>query len=511
MALVDQYGRAMKRKELLAELGAPGLTGLRSIWSDGVASGLTPQRLAAILRDANNGEIEAYVTLAEEMEERDAHYASVLGVRKRRVSGIVPTVEPVSESARDREVAEAVERRITQHPGFADLVEDLLDAIGKGFSVVEIEWAASGSEWWPSAFKHRDARYFLPDPEDPEAIRLRDEDDPARGVPLAPAKWMFHRAKLKSGHWARGGLARVVAFGWICKAYTVKDWVAFVETFGLPIRLGRYGPSATREDVEVLFRAVANIGSDAAAVLPESMKIDFERATQGAGGGTDVFESLARWVDEQTSKAVLGQTMTADNGSSMAQAQVHNDVRLDIAAADARGLMGTLARDLVAPFVALNFGADVVPPKVRLEVAEPEDTAQLLERTTGLVAAGLRVKASEVRSRLGYSDPDDDDEVLGGPEAPAERPTAEARNREADEPSGSPDDVLDELLAGLEEGWVDVQPEMLGPLVEALEGTQGYREAVELLSPDRIPTAAFIGGLAEALLMARGIGDARDG
>ena len=37
--------------------------------------------------------LDAYLVLAEEMEEKDPHYASVLGVRKRAVSGITPIVE----------------------------------------------------------------------------------------------------------------------------------------------------------------------------------------------------------------------------------------------------------------------------------------------------------------------------------------------------------------------------------------------------------------------------------
>ena len=65
---------------------------------------------------------------------------------------------------------------------------------------------------------------------------------------------------------------------------------------------------------------------------------------------------LAEWLDRQTSKAVLGQTMTTDDGSSQAQATVHNEVRHDILKSDARQLANTLNRDLIQPYVDLNFG-----------------------------------------------------------------------------------------------------------------------------------------------------------
>nr|WP_284521082.1 DUF935 family protein [Shigella boydii] len=49
-----------------------------------------------------------------------------------------------------------------------------------------------------------------------------------------------------------------------------------------------------------------------------------------------------RRCDAQISKAVLGQTMTTDNGSSRSQADVHNQVRMDIVRWDARQLANTL-------------------------------------------------------------------------------------------------------------------------------------------------------------------------
>ena len=87
--------------------------------------------------------------------------------------------------------------------------------------------------------------------------------------------------------------------------------------------------------------------------IQQACRLSFQEVTRGAGN--DVFERLARWVDEQTSKAVLGQTMTSDNGSSQAQANVHNDVRHDIAVSDARSLTGSLNRDLVMPYVDLKL------------------------------------------------------------------------------------------------------------------------------------------------------------
>lgn len=504
MALLDQFGRPVRHKVLTQTVAEPGITSVRQAFAATVASGLTPQSLAGILRACDEGEMDQYLVLAEEMEERDPHYFSVLGMRKRAVSGVVATVKAASESAADIKIADAVRQNIAEHDGYTTLVEDILDALGKGFSATEIIWGRSSSEWWFEEFVHRPARFFQYDRAAGRELRLRDEADLFNGIELDPLKWVVHNAQLKSGLAARGGLARVVAFSWMCKGYTLKDWMAFIETYGLPLRMGRYGPEATTKDVAALFQAVANIGTDAAAVLPKSMEIEFTDTASSTGD--KVFENLARYVDEQVSKAVLGQTMTSDDGSSNAQAQVHNDVRHDIAVADARAVSGTLNRDLVKPYVDLNFGVQKAYPRLVIEVIEPEDIDMIMRNVFRMTSQGLKVKASEVRSKLGLTDPDDDDEVIGG--APPPPATNTALNRAGD----TPPDQLDELEAEMLEDWEEVMGDLLGPVEDAIAGADSYENALERLAkvlPNMGPSK-LIEGLVKGMFKARAIGDVKD-
>ena len=506
MALLDRYGRPVRLQQLTRPQAEPGLTGIRNAWANSIATGLTPASLANILRRASEGEIHDYLALAEEMEERDAHYASVLGVRKRCVSGVAPIVEPASEDAGDVRIADDVRETIAEHDGFPDLIEDLLDALGKGFSVVEIDWLREARRWSPRGFDYVDPRFFTFEREAGRELRLIDESEPVEGKPLEPFRFIAHRPKLKSGLTLRGGLARLVAFGWMCKAYTVKDWVAFVETYGLPLRLGRYGPEATKEDVDVLFRAVANIGTDAAAVLPDGMRIDFEEVSRT---GNDPFETLARWVDEQTSKAVLGQTMTSDNGSSMAQAQVHNDVRLDIAQADARAVSGTLQRDLIVPFVDLNYGRQAHYPRVLIKIEEPEDTKLIMDGASRLIARGLRVRSADLRSRLGFGDPDDDDEVIGGAPATTAPATDVARNREMSDPYAE----IDRLEDTLSDEWEGAMGNALNRVMADIGAAASYDEARAVIAGafPQMKSARLIDQLVTASIRARAEGEASDG
>ena len=117
MALLDAYGRPMLRAQMAKTQLEPGMTSIRQVWQDTAASGLTPVRLASILRSCDLGIMRDYLTLAEEMEERDMHYGALLGIRKRAVSGVRPTVKAAGDDAKSKEIAEAVERDIAGHTG----------------------------------------------------------------------------------------------------------------------------------------------------------------------------------------------------------------------------------------------------------------------------------------------------------------------------------------------------------------------------------------------------------
>jgi phage gp29-like protein len=452
--ILDQYGRPVRRQMLDKQIAAPSLTGLRSLWNFGeVTNGLTPIWLARVLRSAAEGDHEAYLTLAEEMEERDPHYASVLGTRKRAVSGLPVVVEAASDDPGDVKLADMV-RLLFKRRGIRALLQDLMDSVGKGYSVVEIMWSRKASPWMPVAYEWRDPRFFQFDQATRREVRLRDESDMLNGLALEPYKFLVHNPRLKSGLPIRGGLARLSAWSWMFKTFGIKDWMAFSEVFGMPLRLGKYPSGETPENVDILRMAVANLGTDASAVIPEGMKIEFQELANTTGGA-ELFERMARFFDAQISKAVLGQTMTTDDGSSRSQAEVHNEVRKDLRDADADQLEETLERDLVIPFITLNWGPQQNYPSVYLREPESADVKLLTEALNILVPLGLRVETSEVRDKLGFSDPAPDAECLQAPQASVPAPVAlpaakeQAMNREGPTRFSPDQQALEDMIAGV--------------------------------------------------------------
>lgn len=534
--ILDHNGQPFKKSDLSKEVAHASLTGVRSVWNWGSeAEYITPERLGAILRAANEGDATAYLTLAEEMEERDPHYGSVLGTRKRAVSGLPVSVESFSDDAADVKLADAV-RDLIRRPEFGDMLDDCLDALGKAYSVVEMNWDTKRTPWAPrdrnelvdgewrevEGYAWRDPRFFMYDRVQGRQLRLIDEEDTYNGKPLPPHRFIIHRPRLKSGLPIRGGLARLAAVAYMCKAYSITDWMAFAEVFGMPLRVGKYGTGATPEDINTLINAVANIGTDAAAVIPESMRIEFEAAGNSTGGA-DLFKNLAEYLDKQISKAVLGQTASADGTpGAFGNQDSQDEVRQDILESDARQLSNTLNKYLVRSFIDLNFGPQENYPRVVIAAEDAEDTTALVDNVMKLIPFGLKVEASVMRDKLGLPDPEDGAEVLAvaTPPAPPEpNQTAlnqqqscgchactqalhTARNREM--PS-----VLDDLEDEGLDGWQQQMTPILNPIKELLDSASTPQEFADGLEGllEEIDDTKLVKNLARLMFLARGAGE----
>lgn len=484
-AILDRFGRPMTadKKILTQEVARPGMTGVRQAWDPTTAvAGLTPDRLDAILRQANQGDMDAFLTLAEEMEERDPHYGSVLQTRKLAVLGLerkVTWAKGKEDDPRAAEIQDACEELLAA-PQMEDLQTHLLDAIAKGYAAPQIMWATGANLWAPVNYIWQDPRWFQWDRETGRELRRKALGE-VDGVPLEPFKFAVHLAGRKSGLAARGGLARLVAFSFVCKLYGLKDWMAYAEIFGIPLRLGKYEAGASPDDVKVLKQAVFGLGSDAAAVIPASMTIEFPELGK-ATGGAELFSLLVGWIDNQVSKAVLGQTGTTDmqKGGGFAQSTVLNEVRGDLTKADARGLGSTITREIFHPFVAFNWGPDAPVPNAELVVEEPEDVEGLSKALERLVPLGLRVSQAEVRKKMKLSEPAEGEELFTPP-ARAATPAVDPAGDPAEGPPAGPAANPGENRQDPQTGASDPAKTPKTPALArtALEGQVAGREAAD--------------------------------
>lgn len=403
-------GKGTGKKPDLSEIA---VAQVQDKYSTYPSNGLTPVRLAQIFREADDGDVMRQMELFEEMEEKDPHLFSQLQTRKNAVTGLDYEVIPFSDDELDKTIAEFVKDEIESLENFEDVLMDLLDAIGKGIAVSEIIWVYDyyKERITVKDIKQRPQKKFFWDHNDTFKVITKEF---ASGIEIPKDKFIIHRYKARSGHPSRAGVLRVVAWMYLFKNYDIKDWVSFCELFGMPLRLGKYNPSASDEDKAALMRALVQIGTDAAGIIPEGTDIEFIESSKTTS--VDVYESLARFCDEQISKAVLGQTLTSDSGGSYAQSKTHNEVRHDLTAADCKAIAATLRKDLIRPLVLFNFGEDRRIPYIRFDCEEAGDLKEAAEIFETLICKiGLKIPTAHLYKKFSIPKPEAGEEVATPP------------------------------------------------------------------------------------------------
>jgi phage gp29-like protein len=513
--VLDSRGQPMKRAELLVERAGASITGVRSPMTNYPGDGLTPRRLAAILREADQGDPVRFLELAETIEERDPHLIGVLGTRKRSVSQLDITVEDASDAPEHQKHADMVRDWLKRDELTGELF-DVLDAVHKGYSFTEIMWDTSEGEWQPKRLEWRDPRWFDFDRRDLRSPQLINE---AGGrEPLPGGQFIYAPMPAKSGIPTRGGLARVLAWAWMFKAFTNRDWAIFTQTYGQPIRVGKYGQGASKEDKDTLFRAVANIAGDCAAIIPESMKIEFQSA-DSVGASAALYKERADFFDQQTSKAVLGQTATTDAiAGGHAVGQEHRQVQEDIERADAKQLSALVNSDLIRIWIDLQYGPQKAYPKLRIGRPERKDVNMIVGAVERL---RLPVKKAEIYAMLGLSEPDAGDEVLVARESGGEagEPVPVAGRGKAP-PAEKPDDdkqqalharaapaLLDvDVIAGmggdLAAGAADALVDAIGEIVRGAGSLDEVKDRLMAMAPE-ISTRDLSHAMRQALVLAQ--------
>ena len=392
---------------------------LRTHYSDHPSRALSPQKLAEILIGAEQGNIIAQCELAEDMEEKDGHVFAELQKRRRALLGVDwKIVPPRNATASEVKDADMLQELLEDLTFLDDVIFDMSDGILKSFSNQEIIWQQQSSIWLPENIEFKDPSWFMTHPaqqpgQNRNELRLRNNS--LEGEALQPFGWISHCHKTKSGYLARSGLARVLAWPYLFKNYSVRDLAEFLEIYGLPLRLGKYPTGSSQDEKNTLLNAVMSIGHNAGGIIPKGMEIDFQEAAKGT---QQPFEYMVGLMEKTMSKAILGGTLTsqADGKSSTnALGNVHNEVRQELRDSDLKQIANTTTRDLVFPLYYLNGKSYQHPsraPRFEFDITEAEDLKSFSDSLPSLVDIGFKIPARWAHEKLQIPEPQKDELVL---------------------------------------------------------------------------------------------------
>lgn len=371
---------------------------------------LTPQYMAALIRDRNAGNFQAWTDLgAEFLSGKNPHLVAQLGVRKTSVSETRFDVRPGKGSNAQgakraaRDFLELMDRwRARQE--FDALLQQVTAAEWWGRSLHEILWSDEAGPMTPErlAWVHpRRLSYAcaLGDPE-PWTIRLHDPDDPMSpfagpyGVPITrwhPDKFILHETSPLGVQKTGEGLFAGCVWFLLMYEWSWRDLMALIELLGRPGVIGYYNAggaksadrggsalkfdgarNANADEITNLTGAVRAVSGSLRAVLSDTTRVEPLKYDTAS---TPLQLEAIKHIEALVSKVVNGTTGVTDivAGSRAAQ-EVAWMQSLTFWRYDVRrvcGFMGDLARRMVAANPS-RYGLGCPAPVVFSPDTEPK-------------------------------------------------------------------------------------------------------------------------------------------
>jgi phage gp29-like protein len=184
----------------------------------------------------------------------------------------------------------------------------------------------------------------------------------------------------------------------------LKFWVVFAEKYGMPTIWAKVPRGTDTTDINKLENSLENAVQDAILVTPDDTSVEFLNA-DSKSANSQIYNELIQACNTEISKAILGQTLTTEQGKvgSQALGKVHADIRGDFLNTDKRLVENTF-KQLISWTCELNFN-DGIEPVFSLWTEEDVDI-KLAERDKILSETGVKFSKQYYIKNYGFEEED---------------------------------------------------------------------------------------------------------
>lgn len=358
----------------------------------------------------------------DKMMDDDGHLKACLNTRKLAVVNlgydILPYVEHGAEDATENDirVAATVEQILSEAHDFENDMKEILNAYQYGFSVGEILWMIKNGFIMIDDIKARKPDYFTFDKD----YNLVYTEQAGKELPLDNEKFVIYTFDPRNENPYGTSLLRNCYWAVWFKSNMIKFLMLFSERFGNPAIYGKYPTGWSENEIDKLVEqlesihanAVGAINSDAEIQIIESMRKEAD------------FVSGLQFFNAEISKAILGQTLTTQEGKSGSYSlgQVHAGVRDDYVAADCRDLQRICQKQVVNRIVYYNFPEGTPPPRFVIPYKGAEDLEKKAKTYESLYRMKVEFPKEHIHKTFDIPMPQEGEDTYGGASASTPSP-----------------------------------------------------------------------------------------
>ena len=352
--------------------------------------------------------------------EKDTHLSSALSTRRAKLIKKGWRIVPASEDPTDVMWADFVRDQLINMTGsFEKDLEAMLTAVGRGFSLTEINY-----KWvnWRGrrlvgldSLRWKDPKLFSFKFDEFGHYKINQIDPTIQGVEL-PSEKFIHiiMGPDDENPYGKSASAECAFWVWV-KKNVAKFWAIFAEKFGMPlaqvviprnVEPGSEGYTKIEEILE-------GIQEDTGIRVPEGFEVKFLEAMRNGEAG---YEKFIATCNSEISKRVFGATLISEEGKrgqgSYALGAEHSDILEEYITFDAAVLEAGISEQLIRRWMR-SYNVELENyPRFKFVEFSPGLFITLSQSVANLVNTGLKIPEDWVYEQSHIPKPREGDKVL---------------------------------------------------------------------------------------------------
>lgn len=352
-----------------------------------------------------------------ELEEKDTDVANALDTLKEAVLERKWSIEPFDDSSQAADVAAFIEQQLARVSNLDGAIDNMLDAAGYGFSVLELNYDVSMGQANLLDIKDCPQELFLfGNRFTPQIGPLQFLEQPmaSSGVPVPEEKFMVFSYRMRSRNRMGRPLLRSVFWSSWFKRNMQRLWVQYAEK-GPGTAVVRYQDADSLAQKQQAADLAQALIEQVALGVPQGFDYDKELLTLARTMNPATYENFYNAMQLDIVRRVLGETLTSFGGEggkgTQALGDVHSDTKDTKAIRLCKATQSVINRQLVRPLVLWNYGPDAPMPRWSYDVEEQEDLTKRLAIDAGVQRMGVPLPVSYLRGRYGVPAPAGDEPI----------------------------------------------------------------------------------------------------